>query len=130
MLFVALVISGFTAGAQSDDETLPEYPGGEQEMQQFLIRNVHYPAYAVENNIQGKVVVEFIVDTQGFVKAAKAVHGIGYGCDEEAVRVISSMPRWKPGMQNGKPVNVTYRVYIVFRLKEIETRGKKRRKRS
>lgn len=97
-------------------EQMPEFPGGDAALKSYLSRNIYYPAIAKENNIQGKVYCRFVVDKEGYVTNVNVVRGIGYGCDDEAVRVIKAMPRWKPGMQNGKAVNVSYTLPIVFKL--------------
>ncbi|MBS1783458.1 MAG: TonB family protein [Bacteroidetes bacterium] len=83
---------------------------------EFLAKNLRYPELAKENNIQGRVVTRFVVDENGDVSDVNVVKGIGGGCDEEAVRVIKKMPKWKPGKQNGKPVKVYYTLPISFRL--------------
>lgn len=98
-------------------ETMPEYPGGEKEMYKYIIKNLRYPEIARENNVQGKVYVSFIVSKDGSLREVKVLRGIGYGCDEEAMRVILRMPRWKPGTQRGKPVAVRYTLPFNFKLK-------------
>ncbi len=95
---------------------LPQYPGGAQEMNKFLTQHIQYPKEAREKKIQGTVMVQFDVDEQGRVDQVKAVQGIGGGCDEEAVRVIQSMPNFHPGTQNGKPVRTTMKIPIGFTL--------------
>jgi TonB family protein len=97
-------------------EQVPEFPGGIEKFYQFLNKNTRYPATAREAHIQGRVIVSFIVEGDGTLTNVKVARGIGGGCDEEAVRVISSCPRWKPGMQNGRPVRVAYSVPITFTL--------------
>jgi protein TonB len=82
----------------------------------FLQRNLKYPAMALNENVSGRVVVNFIIDEEGKVEKATILKGIGYGCDEEALRVIKLMLKWKPGIKNGKPVKATFNQAIVFRL--------------
>ena len=97
-------------------QEMPLFPGGEQAMYEFIGRNTKYPTHAIEKDIQGKVFVHFYIDKVGNVVNPKIIRGIGGGCDEEALRVISSMPRWTPGKQDGKPVNVSYEVPVSFKL--------------
>lgn len=104
-------------------EEMPSFPGGEETMMNFIAQNIKYPPRARENNIQGRVYVNFILDTAGTVTRAKVVRGIGGGCDEEAIRVIASMPKWKPGKQNGQPVNVVYNLPVLFGDKGDENKA-------
>jgi protein TonB len=97
-------------------EDMPEFPGGEQAMMDFVSKNVVYPKEAQEKGISGRVFVSFIVEKDGSVNEVKVMRGIGGGCDEESVRVIKAMPKWKPGKMKGKPVRVSYMMPIVFRL--------------
>lgn len=100
-------------------EEQPEYPGGNEEMFKFLGRKIHYPSPASRAGIQGKVFVNFVVTSEGDIKDVKVLKGIGYGCDEEAVRVISQFPQWTPGKQSGKAVSVKFTVPINFQLAEV-----------
>lgn len=100
-------------------EVQPEYPGGETEMFKFLARNIKYPTAAARANVQGKVVISFLVTATGEVKDVMVQKGIGHGCDEEAARVVSKFPAWTPGKQNGKAVNVKLTVPINFQLAEV-----------
>jgi protein TonB len=97
-------------------EDMPEFPGGEQAMMKFVSENVQYPEEAKEKEISGRVLVGFIVEKDGSVNEVKIVRGIGGGCDEEAVRVVKAMPKWKPGKEKGKPVRVSYIMPIFFKL--------------
>ncbi len=94
----------------------PEFPDGEKALLTFLAKNLKYPAIARENGIEGNVVVRFVVSKTGEVKNAEVLRRIGGGCDEEALRVVNSMPRWNPGKNNGKAVNVTYTLPVRFKL--------------
>ena len=98
-------------------EEMPTFPGGEEKMLQYIREHVKYPAIARENNIQGRVYVTFVVDKDGKIRDAKIVRGIGGGCDEEALRVVNSMPDWKPGRQNGRNVQVQFNLPVNFTLK-------------
>ena len=97
-------------------EVMPQFPGGDQAMMKFVSENVQYPEEAKEKEISGRVMVGFIVEKDGSVNEVKIVRGIGGGCDEEAVRVVKAMPKWKPGKEKGKPVRVSYIMPIFFKL--------------
>jgi protein TonB len=97
-------------------EEMPQYPGGEDALMDYVSKNVVYPSEAQEKGISGRVFVGFIVEKDGSVSNVKVLRGIGGGCDEEAVRVISGLPKWKPGKQDGKPVRVSYQMPINFKL--------------
>ena len=97
-------------------EQMPSFPGGEAKMYGYIGKNIEYPRMAKESGISGRVFVTFVVEKDGAVTDVQILRGIGGGCDEEAVRVIKSMPRWKPGKQRGKPVRVQYRMPIKFTL--------------
>ena len=99
-------------------EQMPEFPGGDKSLFQFIADNTKYPADAKEKGIKGRVFVNFIVEPDGSVSDIRVLRGIGGGCDEEAVRVVESMPKWKPGMQNGEVVRVSYNVPVNFRLED------------
>ncbi len=98
-------------------EEMPGFPGGEAQLVKFLSENIKYPAIARENGITGTVFVTFVIGPDGTVKDVKVLRGIGGGCDEEAKRVVNSMPKWKAGKQRGKPVSVQYNLPIRFTLK-------------
>ena len=97
-------------------EDMPEFPGGEQAMMDFVAKNVQYPKEAIEKEISGRVLVGFIVEKDGSISETEIVKGIGGGCDEEAVRVVKAMPKWKPGKQDGKPVRVHFMLPLTFKL--------------
>lgn len=97
-------------------EDMPEFPGGNDSMMKFISNNLVYPKVAKENKIQGYVVLQFIVDEEGKIINARVLKGIGHGCDEEALRVIHSMPKWKPGKQRGKAVSTYSTIPIIFKL--------------
>lgn len=97
-------------------EQMPEFPGGIDAMRQYIAGNLQYPEQALKEKITGKVYVSFIVEKDGSVSNVKVLHGIGGGCDDEAVRVVSNMPRWKPGMKKGNPVRVQYTLPLNFQL--------------
>ena len=98
-------------------EQMPEFPdGGMAGLMQFLSKNIKYPTIAQENGTQGRVTVQFVVNKDGSIVDAKVLRGVDPYLDKEALRVIGSMPKWKPGMQRGKPVRVKYTVPVMFRL--------------
>lgn len=97
-------------------EVMPEFPGGFNGLGQYILANLKYPEAAKKNGTQGKVLVSFVVWKDGAVGNVKVMRGIGSGCDEEAVRVVSKMPKWKPGMKDGKAVNVHFALPLVFKL--------------
>lgn len=99
-------------------EDMPQFPGGDQALLQFLYGELRYPAMALDNRIQGVVVVQFIIDEKGKITKPIILRGIGGGCDEEALRVIALMPDWKPGRQRGLAVRVRYNLPIRFELKK------------
>ena len=98
-------------------EDMPQFPGGQQALMKYLAENIKYPAIARDAGIQGTVFVTFVVDENGNVGEVEVLRGIGGGADEEAKRVVRSMPKWKPGKQRGKPVKVQYNLPVRFTLK-------------
>ena len=96
-------------------EEMPMFPGGDKKLLQMLAR-INYPVVARENGIAGSVYLTFIVEKDGKIKDAKVLKGIGGGCDEEALRVLKSLPDWIPGKQNGRPVAVRSSVRVNFTL--------------
>ncbi len=95
---------------------MAEFPGGLEAMYAFIGKNLNYPSFARENSKEGKVVLSFVIAADGSIQMSEVEKGIGFGCDEEAVRVINEMPKWTPATQNGKPVAVRLMLPIVFRL--------------
>ncbi|MFB6316943.1 energy transducer TonB [Saccharicrinis sp. FJH54] len=97
-------------------EKMPSFPGGEAAMMKFLSDNIKYPTIAQENGIQGRVYVNFVVSKTGEISNIKVVRGVDPALDQEAIRVVKSMPKWEPGEQRGKPVNVSFMLPINFVL--------------
>jgi protein TonB len=97
-------------------ESMPEFPGGAAKMMEFIAKNIKYPPMARESGIQGRVFVNFVVEPDGRVSNVKVLRGIGGGCDEEAIRVVESMPKWTPGRQRGKAVRVSFNLPVRFTL--------------
>ena len=97
-------------------EEMPEFPGGMGECMKFLGKNIKYPTISQENGVQGRVIVQFVVNRDGSIVDPVVVRGVDPYLDKEALRVISMMPKWKPGKQRGKAVRVKYTVPVMFRL--------------
>ena len=127
LLAAVALFCGTSAMAQSDDvddavfvvvEKSPEFPGGNDSLYAFIGRNIKYPEMAKKNKIEGRVFVTFVVEKDGQVSSAKILRDIGGGCGEEALRVVNSMPKWKPGTQRGNPVRVQFNLPIMFQLQK------------
>ncbi|OQX72344.1 MAG: hypothetical protein B6D61_13930 [Bacteroidetes bacterium 4484_249] len=111
-------------GDEQDEEPLfvaipniyPEFPGGLSAMQKFIIDNLEYPQAAREAGISGNVYIEFVVWKDGSIREVAVKRGIGGGCEEEAMRIVKLMPKWKPGLQRTKPVNVPMVLPVKFKL--------------
>ncbi len=97
-------------------EQMPEFPGGEQALRDFIVKNVQYPEEAKKAGISGKVFVNFVIDENGKVIMCKVVRGVSPLLDQEALRVTKEMPDWTPGKQKGKAVKVSYTMPIAFVL--------------
>ncbi|MBQ0142946.1 MAG: energy transducer TonB [Prevotellaceae bacterium] len=97
-------------------EEMPEFPGGMEALLAYLGKNTKYPSIAQENNIQGRVIVEFIVNKDGSIVEPKIIKSLDASCDKEALRVVKTLPKWKPGKQRGKPVRVKFTLPVMFRL--------------
>lgn len=95
-------------------EVAPEFPGGVVALMKYLRKNTRYPKDAKKNNIKGTVYTSFVIDENGIASNAKILEGLGYGCDEEAMRVISLMPNWIPAQTKGKPVKCEFNLPIRF----------------
>jgi protein TonB len=101
-------------------EKAPGFPGGQEGFIHFLIKTVRYPASGVENRIQGRVWLTFVVEKDGSLTDIKIAKGVSKDIDAEAVRVMKASPKWAPGMQNGKPVRVMYPMPVNFDLPKNE----------
>ena len=97
-------------------EQMPEFPGGTSKLMEYMQKNIVYPQDAVEGGIEGRVFVRFVLDPEGFVKDVTVMRGAAPALDKEALRVVKSMPKWLPGMQNGKKVSTYYNLPVVFKL--------------
>lgn len=99
-------------------EEMPEFEGGVTGLMRYIGSNISYPEAAKISGREGTVFVSFVVNESGFVEGVKVMRGIGYGCDEEVVKVLSDMPKWKKaGKNNGRPVKVRFNIPVAFKLK-------------
>ncbi len=96
-------------------DEMPYFPGGDDELMNFLSKNLKYPELAKRAGITGKVIIDFVIEIDGKISDIKVVKGIGYGCDDEAVRVVKLMPKWIPAKINGKPIRFKLTLPIVFK---------------
>ena len=99
-------------------EIQPQFPGGEVELMKYIKDNLRYPVVAIENNIEGRVTLRFVVNKKGEVSNVEILRGLDPACDKEAIRVVQSMPKWVPGKQNGVSVNVYYTLPISYKLQQ------------
>lgn len=97
-------------------EQNPEFPGGLNALAKYLSDNIKYPDIASRANVSGKVFLTFVIGTDGSIQDISVLKGLGYGCDEEAVRVVKNMPKWTPSTQSGRKVRVKYNLPISFIL--------------
>ena len=101
-------------------EEMPEFPGGQGGLMKFLHQNIEYPEDARSESIEGKVIVQFIVNENGSISDITILRGIYPSCDSEVIRVLSKMPQWKPGKQNGTAVKVYFKLPVTFKLNEAD----------
>ena len=99
-------------------EQMPEFPGGNEKLREYILSNTQYPQEAIEKGIEGKVFVYFVVEPDGSVSNVEVRRSLCQSCDEEAVRVVKSLPKFMPGMQNGEVVRVSYVVPIFFTMED------------
>lgn len=100
-------------------EQMPQFPGGDAELMKYLSRNIKYPTMAMENNIQGRVVVQFVVTKTGSIGEVKVLRSVDRDLDKEAIRVCKSLPKFIPGKMNGQAVNVWYTLPVNFKLQGL-----------
>jgi TonB family protein len=99
-------------------DIMPEFPGGEVAMKKFVAQNLVYPKMAMSDGIKGRVIVSFVIAKDGKILDSKVMRGIGKECDNEALRIVNTMPKWKPGQHNGKPASVRFTMPIMFSIIE------------
>ena len=97
-------------------EVMPQFPGGQIAMLKYIMENIKYPKQIMEEGIQGRVTVSFIVEKDGRVSNVRLLRSVQSALDKEAIRVVKSMPKWTPGKQNGKPVRVRFNLPVMFKL--------------
>lgn len=106
-----------SSSKENAEQVMPSYPGGEQSLEKFVEDNLQYPQEAIDNNIEGRVLVTFDVDENGKIfRPSIASEKIGYGLEEEALRVIKSMPQWNPGKLKGKNVKTKFTLPIIYQI--------------
>lgn len=99
-----------------DVDEMPSFPGGNYGLMTFLAQNMLYPVTAQENGVQGRVIISFVVETDGSITDVKVARSVDPSLDREAMRVVKAMPKWTPGKKDGEPVRVKYTTPVVFRL--------------
>ena len=128
LMFFAVTVYGQNVSGQNQQlpadakvfdvvEEQPSFPGGQGALMSWVSENINYPVEAAKNGIQGRVIVQFVITATGSIANVNVTRGLEPSLDKEAVRVISSMPKWTPGRQNGTAVNVRYTLPVTFRLK-------------
>ena len=98
-------------------EQMPEYPGGMGAFMEYLMQSIKYPEDAMKQKVEGRVIANFVVETDGTISNVEIWRPVSPSLDAEAIRVLQAMPRWTPGKQSGKPVRVKYTVPVTFKLK-------------
>lgn len=124
LMTLVLLFSFMTSTAQTKKnnmvydvvEVMPQYPGGQIAMLKYIMQNIKYPKQIMEEGIQGRVTVSFIVEKDGRVSNVRLLRSVQPSLDKEAIRVVKSMPKWTPGKQNGKPVRVRFNLPVMFKL--------------
>ena len=124
LMMLVLLFSFMTSTAQTKKnnmvydvvEVMPQYPGGQIAMLKYIMENIKYPKQIMEEGIQGRVTVRFIVEKDGSISDVKPILSVHPLLDKEAVRVVKSMPKWSPGKHNGKPVRVRFNLPVMFKL--------------
>ena len=120
----------FAINAQENDSVYhlvdkkAEFPGGDRALMNWLNENIKYPEFAYKNNIQGKVYVNFIVRENGSIDSVKIARGVHSSLDNEAIRLVKAMPKWKPGLKNGVAVKSYFTLPVTFVLKEDKSKTK------
>ena len=109
-------------------EEMPEFPPEYGDIFYYIFKNIQYPEAALQNEKEGRVYVNFVVDTNGVVTKANVLRGLGDGCDEEALRLVNNMPKWIPGKQNGQHVKVAYNLPVEFSIQTPEALRRKARR--
>lgn len=112
------VVSQSNQNVYDEVEVMPEFPGGVTAMYDFLYANINYPKDAIKQDVGGRVMVMFVIETDGSLSNVRVARKVFPSLDAEAVRVVKTMPKWKPGKEKGRPVRVNYTIPIVFSIKK------------
>ena len=133
IIFAFIFLTSVVAFAQSGDvfttvEKMPEFPGGQTGLQEYLLKNIKYPEEARTNVVEGVSYINFVVSSTGDVTGARVLKGNNEQFNQEALRVVSAMPRWQPGLQGGQTVSVQYTLPVRFSLTVPDKEGKKHKK--
>lgn len=117
LLLTAIVVTSVMSHltAQTTPDALPQYPGGDAALMQFVAQNLDYPEQAIKDKVEGNVFVEFTITAQGKVENAKILRSLSPECDAEVLRVVALMPQWTPAQENGKPVDARFVMPISFK---------------
>ena len=116
MLLVSFVMSMAMNVVAQELEQLPQFPGGDTELMSFVAQNLVYPEQAIKDKVQGRVIVEMVIETTGEVVDAKILRSLSPECDAEVLRIVDLMPKWAPGYKDGKPVRTTFALPVIFKL--------------
>ena len=117
LLLTAIVVTSTMShlAAQTTPDVLPQYPGGDAALMQFVAQNLDYPEQAIKDKVEGNVFVEFTITAQGKVENAKILRSLSPECDAEVLRVVALMPQWTPARKNGQPVDAHFVMPISFK---------------
>lgn len=99
-------------------EMLPKFPGGDVELMQFVAQNLVYPEQAKKDKVEGRVIVEFTITANGNVEKAKILRGLSPECDDEVLRIVGLMPQWTPAHEDGKPIDTSFVLPVIFKLNQ------------
>lgn len=119
LLLLITLVASLDVSAE-DKIVMPEYPGGREALMDYLEANIVYPSTARKMDLRGEVVVEFTVERGGAITGVNVIKGVAPELDQEAIRVVRNMPRWKPGTKNGNPVRVTMTMPINFKVHRVK----------
>ena len=116
ILLVCFVASMAMNVVAQEREQLPQFPGGDTELMNFVAQNLVYPEQAIKDKVQGRVIVEMVIETTGEVVDAKILRSVSPECDAEVLRIVRLMPKWTPGYKDGEPVRPTVVLPVIFKL--------------
>ncbi|MBR2379173.1 MAG: energy transducer TonB [Bacteroidaceae bacterium] len=116
ILLVSFVMSMAMNVVAQEREQLPQFPGGDTELMNFVAQNLVYPEQAIKDKVQGRVIVEMVIETTGEVVDAKILRSVSPECDAEVLRIVRLMPKWTPGYKDGEPVRTTFVLPVIFKL--------------